>query len=58
MWLFLALVGGGCRSSHGEHAAAAPPSAVTGGTVPSITVPPDSFFTLVRERDRDTAHKF
>jgi alpha-glucosidase len=26
--------------------------------VPSITVPPDSFFTRVRERDREAAHKF
>ena len=56
--LLLALAGGACRSSHSEQASSAPRPAVTSAAVPSITLPPDSFFALVREGDREAARKF
>lgn len=56
--LLLTLAGGACRSSHSDHAASSQHRAVMDGAPLRVTAPPDSFYTLVRERDRETARKF
>jgi alpha-glucosidase len=56
--LLLVLAGWGCRSSRTEQASAAASGAVGTPGVPGVKPPPESFFTLVRERDREAARKF
>jgi len=61
--LALLVAGEGCRT--GKRAAASNPSAAERAphpadqeALPPVTVPPESFFALVRERDREPARKF
>jgi hypothetical protein len=56
--LVLALAGGACRSSHDERVAEGGRQPTAAVARPRITAPPDSFFNLVRERDREAARKF
>jgi hypothetical protein len=58
MWLLLAFASGACRSSHSGPVASAPSLSITADALPAVTAPPDSFFNLVRERDREAARKF
>ena len=56
--LLFALAGGACRSSHNEFGVSDRPRSVMHAAPLPVTVPPDSFFALVSERDREAARKF
>jgi alpha-glucosidase len=56
--LVAVLAGLGCRSSQSEPGAPPRRRIAMNPSAPRVTVPPDSFFTLVRERDREAARKF
>jgi hypothetical protein len=54
----LALAGAGCSSTHHAPAATNQRRSEADKSLPPVTTPPESFFKLVRENDRDAARKF